>query len=354
MAIPIRNIYYILSYAWDTLEQRDVVDVDALAGTNWADLCAHVLVGGARRLIKEGLRQSYFDQSDELAVLRGRVNFLQSARRQSFERGKAVCDFQELSKATMANRVLRTTLREVANVEGLDNDLRSDLLYLWRCLAEIPETRLSDQVFRSLARERHSPIYSFLLHVCELAHNSLLPTSSGQVRRFRGFFEDDERMPVLFQRFVFNFYNRECPAVEVKVDRLSWDAVPERQGDESLLPQMETDISLRSSAKTWIIDTKYYADCMRSRFSAPKLVSENLYQMFSYLKNIEKNGGNDASAEGILLYPFNGKTLDSAFRIAGHRVRFCTVDLSADWPLIRQRLLGFISSPGLAPASHPA
>ena len=36
--IPIQNIYYLLCYAWNRLEERDIVDVSGIDSTNLVDL----------------------------------------------------------------------------------------------------------------------------------------------------------------------------------------------------------------------------------------------------------------------------------------------------------------------------
>ncbi|MBN2439660.1 MAG: hypothetical protein JXL20_13790 [Deltaproteobacteria bacterium] len=52
--IPIQNIYYLLCYAWNRLEERDIVDVTGIDSTNLADLFAKVLIGGVGHLFKRG------------------------------------------------------------------------------------------------------------------------------------------------------------------------------------------------------------------------------------------------------------------------------------------------------------
>ena len=52
-----------------------------------------------------------------------------------------------------------------------------------------------------------------------------------------------------------------------------------------------------------IIDTKYYKETLAVNFNTEKIKSENLYQLFSYLMNVESKGGVNQHCEGILLYP---------------------------------------------------
>ena len=72
---------------------------------------------------------------------------------------------------------------------------------------------------------------------------------------------------------------------------------------------METDISLRDSNRTIIIDTKYYRKTLQSYFNSETIHSQNLYQLFAYMKNLESKDEQDAHAEGMLLYPVVNKKL---------------------------------------------
>src|ERR1039458_10864091 len=71
--IPIANIYYLLCYAWDALEERDALtDVDALDSTDRLGLFARVLVNGTRRLLRRGLDRGYLAREDEILGVRDR------------------------------------------------------------------------------------------------------------------------------------------------------------------------------------------------------------------------------------------------------------------------------------------
>ena len=52
--IPIENIYYLLCYAWDKLEEKDIVSVNKLDSKNILDLLSRVLINGMNYLIKRG------------------------------------------------------------------------------------------------------------------------------------------------------------------------------------------------------------------------------------------------------------------------------------------------------------
>ena len=161
--------------------------------------------------------------------------------------------------------------------------------------------------------------------------------------KFRDFLRDERKMAKLFEDFVFNFYRIESSEFAVKKERIYWAASSETDPNLQLLPTMETDISLRDEKRTIIIDTKYYKNTLQTYYDSESIHSGNLYQLFAYLKNLEPRGGNDAQAEGILLYPTVSRSLKEKYDMHGHRVRICTVDLAQDWKAIRSELLALVA-----------
>ena len=51
------------------------------------------------------------------------------------------------------------------------------------------------------------------------------------------------------------------------------------------LPVMQTDTLLKYRDQVLIIDTKYYEKILRDHYDKAILHSENLYQIFTYVKN---------------------------------------------------------------------
>ena len=64
--IPIENIYYLLCYAWDKLDEKDKVSVTIDSETNLLDLLAKVLISGSKRLLKKGIAQNYITYFNEI------------------------------------------------------------------------------------------------------------------------------------------------------------------------------------------------------------------------------------------------------------------------------------------------
>ncbi len=82
--IPIANLYYLLCYAWNTLDEKDLIDVTGIESTELVDLFARVLIGGANRLIKDGLDRGYQQFSADIPSIRGPKKPLKKPKPVSF------------------------------------------------------------------------------------------------------------------------------------------------------------------------------------------------------------------------------------------------------------------------------
>jgi hypothetical protein len=68
-------------------------------------------------------------------------------------------------------------------------------------------------------------------------------------------------------------------------DRFKWHATALEGSDLNALPQMETDVTLRSRERTIIVECKYADSLFQNRFFSEKLRSAHLYQLTTYLRN---------------------------------------------------------------------
>ena len=103
---------------------------------------------------------------------------------------------------------------------------------------------------------------------------------------------------------------------------------------------MKTDITLHKGDRTLIIDTKYYGKMMQEQFDKQTIHSGNLYQIFTYVKNLDKD--NTGNVSGILLYARTQEEiapdLDATF--GKNRIMVRTLDLNCDFATIRSQLDG--------------
>jgi 5-methylcytosine-specific restriction enzyme subunit McrC len=343
--IPIKNIYYLLAYAWNRLPESEIVDVSTVDSHELADLFAAVLVNGIHHLLRRGLDQSYLAKQEELAGIRGRINIGVTARRMLAPHGRAYCEFDELQVDTLPNQILRASVNQLIGVPSLDKKLRMKLRGLNRELGGISEVPLSRSMFRSVQLHSNNRFYRFLLSICELILTMSLVDKGRGDFRFRDFVRDDKSMARLFESFVFNFYRLERPDLDIRKERIYWRASSANDPELRFLPTMETDISVRDKphTQTLIIDTKFYKETFQRFYDTEKLHSSNLYQLLTYLNNLNYREGADSEAQGMLLYPVVEKSARLSYQLTGREIRICTVNLAADWREIRSELHSLLS-----------
>jgi 5-methylcytosine-specific restriction enzyme subunit McrC len=176
-----------------------------------------------------------------------------------------------------------------------------------------------------------------------LIYDNLLVDEKTGKAKFKDFLRDEAAMARLFERFVYNFFRREQSAFHVKSDRFDWQDINADEDSLRLLPTMKTDVSLSSSDRYIVLDTKYYVKTLQSYYDNETIHSGNLYQIFAYLKNLQCSESSNRKLEGVLLYPTVSKTLDLEYVVHGHRLRIVTLKLDTTWKEIRQRLLELLN-----------
>lgn len=342
--IPIQNIYYLLLYAWNQLEEGEVVDVSELDSQELVDLLASVLVRGVKHILRRGLDQHYILHEEEIAGVRGRILVSPTMRGMLMQHGRTRCEFDELSVDCLPNQILLSTARRLLRSPVLSSENRNELRGLNRELGGISEIPLSKRSFRVVQLHSNNRFYKFLLNICELALDLSLVDENAGNYRFQDFIRDERKLARLFENFVLNFLARERPDLSIGRDHIQWNAESDSDPTLSYLPRMETDISVRSrlSGKTLIIDTKFYKDTFTKRWDKESIHSAHLYQLFAYLKNLEFRGTGDSEADGMLLYPVVERSVKLDYQLQNHRLTVRTLNLAAHWSELRNELLDVI------------
>ena len=80
MYIPIENIYYLLCYAWNKLEEKERVNISVDDSMEIKDLFAKILINGTKILLKRGIEKSYVDHTDEIVGVKGKIQISASLK----------------------------------------------------------------------------------------------------------------------------------------------------------------------------------------------------------------------------------------------------------------------------------
>lgn len=342
MNIPIRNIYFLLCYAWNKLEEEERVAVSIDDHTELVDLLAKVLINATRILLKRGIDRYYVTQTEELAGIKGKLELSESIKRNLLRQMRAVCQYDEFSADILTNQILVSTLHKLMRTENLEKEFRRQIRQILLMLPGIQPINLQASHFKRIRLHRNNQFYGFILKVCQLIHESLLPAEEPGKFRFSDFRQEEHKMNQLFEAFVFNFYQIEQSRYRVRSEQIRWQFESDIPGAELHLPVMRTDITLESRHDKIIIDTKYYKETLAERFGKETVKSANLYQLFSYLIQQRNEDKKTHRAKGILLYPTIEKDYNLAYQYQGHEIQIRTVNLNEDWRKIKERLLHII------------
>ena len=338
MSIPIRNLYFLLVYAWDVLDEAGAIDVGATHLHVPEDLFAKILRNGIQHLLRRGLDRAYISETHEIAGIRGKIELTATLKRKGSARGRVVCTFHELTYDVLHNQLLKATLLRLIRTEHINDELRRDLTDLVRRFDGVSTISLRNEAFRRVQLHSNNRFYRFLLHVCQFLHHQMLPDKAGAAAyRFAEF--SPTQLEAIFQNFVRNFFARHQTMYRVSAERLRWQRVIATESVMRYLPIMETDVSLESSTRKLVIETKFYGKTLRQHHHSdetPRVHSAHLYQLFAYLQNL---GAKDARpVEGLLLYAQANNELFLDLNLFGHSVRIATIDLNASPEAMGSRL----------------
>jgi 5-methylcytosine-specific restriction enzyme subunit McrC len=340
--IPIKNLFYLLCYAWDVLEEGGVTEVGTVEAPDLENLMASVLTSHLKHLLRRGLERDYQEKREDATCIRGRIDFQETIKRLLRRRGAAHVIFEELSPDTLANRILKETLRTLLRFETLSSLNREELAGLYRGLRDVSDTRVSAASFYRVRMHRNNQDYRLLLSICEMVQRYALPQEQGQGMHFINF--NRKQMWKLFQLFVMNFYRRKQSIYSVNADAFPWFVSQSPELEQFSLPALATDIVLSSPTARIVMDTKFYPQPFEIRYDKITVRSAHLNQMFAYMENLAARDSRRRQVGGVILYAAVSGAFQQDWRLFGHDLRVAAVDLSKDWMDIEKSLLSVIGT----------
>lgn len=325
-----------LMYAWDRARDIENINIDKVKGNNFYDLLSLVLSKSISNIIKKGIYKEYKPCYEETPSLKGKINFDDSLKRNSFKKGKAFCHFDEFSDDIIHNQILKYTMYNILKSKDICKNIKDEIMKVYHYFNGVSLVRINKADFSSARLHKNNLHYKLSLDICKLIYENMIPDESDGSITFKEFYKEDREMAYIFENFVRNFYKRHLNNCNVVRENINWDA---KGGNLDFLPIMQTDITIKDSNNITIMDTKYYRNSLARNMDKEKFHSNNLYQIFSYLKNAEAKGDIYKNCRGVLLYPQVDKLFDESYDIHNHVIKVCTVNLNDNWETIHNRLL---------------
>lgn len=336
-SIFIKNIYYMLSYAFTTLNLGGYEDVAAEEFENIHNLFASILAKGIGRQLKQGLYREYINRKENVAVVRGKIDM--PGTMQNFLTRKRVltCEYDELSENNLLNQILKTTvmilLRHTRVNQEYKCDLKKEMLFFSNVDTIYPFTIR----WSAIRFQRNNNTYRMLISLCQLVLEGMLQTTDSEEYKLASFI-DEQRMNRLYEKFILEYYAKECPQVTATASQIPWSL---DDGIETLLPVMQSDIMLTKGNRVLIVDAKYYTHTTQVQYNVHTLHSNNLYQIFTYVKNKDMALGDKThTVSGLLLYAATDEAIqpDCSYQMSGNKISVKTLDLNRDFSEIAAQL----------------
>lgn len=350
-SILINNIYHMLSYAFQTLNQETYDDVAVESFDEMYNLLAAILAKGIGLQLKQGLYREYISRQEELPVMRGKINMPGTIRNKMARERVLTCDFDELSENNMLNQILKTTvmllLRNGKVQEKYKDDLKKKMLYF----SNVDIIEPVGIKWSAIRFQRNNQTYSMLVSICQLIIEGMLITTDEGDYRLASFV-DEQRMCRLYEKFILEYYKKHYPELTVSASQIPWSL---DDGVGTMLPVMQSDIHLQRGNTVLIIDAKYYSHTTQIQFDKHTLHSNNLYQIFTYVKNRSYQFGEEENiVSGMLLYAKTEEEIqpDNVYQMHGSQISVKTLDLNLPFAEIASQMDRIVEThfPGLTKA----
>ncbi len=336
--IIIKNIYYMLSYAFTNISMGEYINIQKEKFENIHNLFAAILAGGVAKQLKQGLYREYIGKVKEMTSLRGKLDMPGTIKNRIDRKLTLTCEFDELSENNLLNKILKSTMRLLLMQDDVEDKykiaLKKELMYF----ADIDNIDATKIRWSSVKFQRNNSSYILLIGICQLIIEGMLMTDEKGELKMASIIKEQE-MERLYEKFILEYFKKEHPEINTSRSQIKWALDDD---NNKLLPIMQTDVMLSKGDKTLIIDAKWYSHTTQEHFGKNTIHSQNIYQIFTYVKNKESEYGKIVPHEvaGMLLYAQTDDLIqpDIDYQMSGNKISVKTLDLNCDFPQIRSQL----------------
>lgn len=333
----IKNIYYMLSYAFTSLNQSNYEDIAKEEFDSMHNLFAAILAKGIGRQLKQGICREYLDRTEDLTVVRGKLDMPGTIQNRIARRRVLTCEYDELSENNLLNQILKTTVMLLLRHSEVGAKYKDELKKEMMFFSGIDTLEPLSIKWTSIRFQRNNQTYRMLVSLCQLIIEGMLLTTDSGIYKLASFL-DEQHMCRLYEKFILEYYRKEFPMLKAKAAQIPWAL---DDGIGTMLPTMQSDITLSHGDKVMIIDAKFYFNTMQARYDVHTQHSGNLYQIFAYVKNkAAEHGDRSREVSGILLYAKTDETVqpDNTYQMSGNQISVKTLDLNCEFRELAQRL----------------
>ena len=336
-SIFIRNIYYMLSYAFTNMIPDQEDEIAAEKFENIHNLFAAILAKGIGQQLKQGLYREYLNKTEDMPVMRGKIDMPGTIKNKLARKQVLTCEFDELSENNLFNQILKTTVLLLIRHAQVETEYKSDLKKKMLFFSSVDAIEPASIKWTTIRFQRSNQSYRMLISLCQfILEGMLLTTDKGEYKMAS--FVDEQRMCRLYEKFILEYFSKHYGDLDVRASQIPWAL---DDGIGTMLPIMQSDITLSFGNKVLIIDAKYYSHTTQVQYDKHTLHSNNLYQVFTYVKNKDAQfGSTPHTVSGMLLYAQTDEAVqpNNTYWMSGNKITVRTLNLDCDFKAISGQL----------------
>ncbi|MCY3627524.1 MAG: McrC family protein [Gammaproteobacteria bacterium] len=246
------------------------------------ELVIRLFLNYVQEIIKKGIARQYVDLQNNLVFLRGKLQLYEHIRRNSVDRSRFYCEYDEFERNRPINRLIKQALLTVSKLSKSSINLQTCKEQLhW--FDNVPASQDFRMDFRAIKQDRFIQHYEKALQICRLILEQMNPlTRPGQHEVFSMLFD----MNRVFENYVAAKLNSNLSEwqIEPKVERKYLVEEHENQNAFELIPDLELKQKAKSEFKfnSVIADAKWkLLDETKPSFAISR---SDVYQLFAYAK----------------------------------------------------------------------
>ena len=250
-----------LSYAFQSLNFKEYNKVKSEEFENIYDLFSELLTIALNKQIKQGLYRDYIEVDETTSSIRGKINITESINELSFINKKLNCTYDEFSVNSYLNKIIKTTLTILLKAP-ISKEKRRPIKNILLYFRDV-DTLDTNSINWQIRYDRNNQDYRMIIGICYLTLKGLLQSEKKGENKLMEFL-DDMRMSKLYEKFILNYYKKKHPSINSSASQISWQL---DDGEDYMLPRMQSDIILEYFEKVLIIDAKYYFHTTQSSYN---------------------------------------------------------------------------------------
>ena len=318
--VPLDNLFYMLTYAYDLPEFRQE-QTELAAAEDLFEFIVDIFVRQVDSLLRSGIHRAYVDFEENDRYLRGRLLMAQHLRRNLVRRDRVYQQRNEYTDDVLENQILRHTLDLLSRQSYRQSSLRQRLRRTLSAFVHLEPTHIQPSDCIRVHYNRLNERYRSRINLAHLLLQHLSLEGRTGSQRFFAFLFD---MNQLFELFIAHYLKEKFTAHPT----LSVEIQPDIWLDTARREKGRPDLILRNNQQRLLImDTKY-----KTFDGSPSESDRN--QMVTYCHTMDL-------PHSLLIYA-DARSVDHRSEFRGIFLRALSLPLNGGLDELRQRSESFV------------